>query len=811
MTLWRDLHYAARFLRRSPGFTAAAVLTLALSVGANASVFSLADVTLFRELGVKDADRIVHVFERRADAQAYPLSYADYLDYRGARSFEAIAAHYPTSPMHVLFDGEPQSLTGAVVTSTYFDVLQLQPAAGRFFSAEEDTVPGRDALAVISDSLWARQYARDPAAVGRVIAINGHAFTIAGVMPRGFSGVHPRGIQTDIWIPTAMFATGYRFCNAFERSCTIVRLLGRLKPDVPVAQAQSEFDTIASQLAAAYPGTNRERRTRIVQARGLGYGPVSEERRQIVLFAAVVGVVLLIACANIAGLLLARTASRRREIAVRLALGAGRSRIVRQLMAESVLLALLGGGVGLLLAVWGNAVIDTLYAYDSAGRPLDFRVGMTAAVIAVTGLVTAASALLFGLAPALMASRADVIAVLKDEGPSGGRTRARVRQALVSAQVALSVMLLIGAGLLIHSLREIYKGPGFNPDGVLLVRLRPSLIDYSLEQSHAYQSRVIARLESLPGVISASPAAYMPLVGAGTRVTVQRRDAATPVETEAVGNNFGAHFFSTLGIAVLEGRDFAVSDRRGAQKVAIVNDVLAKQVWPEGNVAGRTVVLNGEPHVVVGVVRDAQYYAAGEAPRRQVFFSYWQSGPRDAFLKDSRTHVRVAGDARAMLPQIRRAIAAVDPAVPLSEDFALTDRLSFVYQPVRMARAIVTAFGTLALVLTVIGLYGVLSFTVTQRTREIGLRVALGAERRHVAALVLRDAVTMALAGIAIGVIAAIPSSRLLLTLLYGVGPADAPALITAPLLVLAVALLAAFIPARRAANVSPMTALRYE
>ena len=728
MTLWRDLTLAARFLRRSPAFTAAAVLTLALGIGANATVFSLADATLFRNLAVPDAERIVHIFERRTDAQPYPLSYADYRDYRDrVQNYDALAAHYPTSPMHVLFDGEPMSLTGAVVTATYFDVLQLQAAAGRFFNAQEDLVPDRDAVVVISDTLWSRQYGRDRSALGRLIKINGRAFTVIGVMRAGFVGVHPRGIQTDLWIPTAMFTTGYRFCNAFERSCAIVQLIGRLRRGTSIAQAQSELDTIAIQLASVHPSSST-RRTVVVPARGLGYGSLDEERRQMRLFLAAVGVVLLIACANIAGLLLARTATRRREIAVRLALGAGRWRIVRQLMTESALLAVLGGGAGLLLAIWGNDIVNSFYAHDSAGRPLDFRPGMSAAVVAAAGLITALSTVLFGAVPALLASRATASGALKSEGVSGARERVRLRQALVSAQVALSVMLLIGAALLVHSLREIYKGPGFNPDGVLVLRLRPSLIDYAPDRALAYQASVIARLESVPGVVSASPSSYMLVTGAGVRVRARRDDSAADATTNAIAGHVGPRYFETLGVPLVEGREFGTQDRPQGQKGAIINEVLAKQLWPEGFVTGRTIRLEDEPYVIAGVVRDAQYYASGEVPRGQVFFNYWQTGAGDAFLKDARVHVRVSGNAHAALAHLKREIAAIDPSVPINEEYVLTDRLAFAYQSVRIARAVIVALGVLSLCLSAIGLYG--GTRVHGHATDARDRAACGAWRR---------------------------------------------------------------------------------
>jgi putative ABC transport system permease protein len=812
-TLWHDVTHAARTLLKSPGFAFPAIVTLALGIGANATVFSLADTVLFRSLPVPDAERIVHVYQRRTQQGPYPLSLPDYGDYRaGARSFESVAAHYPTAPLHALINGDPFALGGAVVTASYFEVLKLQPAAGRFFTAEEDTARDRDAVAVISETLWARQFSRDPAVLGSAIAINGRPFTIVGIAPAGFAGVYPRGIRTDVWIPSAMFGVGYRYCDAFDRGCTIVQMLGRLRAGATAADAQRELDVIAHRLQLTYPATNKDLGVTVVPARGLGRG-VTEDRQQMALFLGVVGLVLVIACANIAGLLLARAMGRRKEIAVRVALGAGRARLIRQLLTESLVLAIAGGAAGLVFAFWGNAALDALYASDGAGRPVDFHLTMSGSVVAATAALTIAASMLFGLLPALQASRADVLTVLKDEGASGGGRRARLRQCLVTGQLALSVMMLIATGLLIQSVRHLYAGPGFDPDHVVLARLRPSLVDYPLARAHAYQRDVVRRLESVPGVVSTSPSSYLTIMGAGIRVAVSPRamDAAHAQRFDAVGGHVGPRYFSTIGLRVLDGREFTDQDAPGAPPAVIVNDVLARKVWPEGRGVGETLMLQGASHLVVGIVPDAQYYAAGESPRAQVFFNYWQSGLADAFLKDSRLHVRVAGDPRAMMATIRREIAAVDPNVPISEDYPLKERVAFAYQPVLIARTVLASFAVLALVLSAVGLYGVLAVLVQQRTREIGIRLALGARRGQVCALVVRDALVMTLAGTAAGVLGAWGASRFLASLMYGVRPMDLVVFVAAPAVLIAVAALASFLPARRAANVSPTTALRYQ
>jgi predicted permease len=805
-----DLVLAVRSFRQSPGLAVAAILTLALGIGANSSIYSLADALLFRALDVPDADRIVHVFQRREQPGTYPLSFADYPHYRdNARSFEAVAAHYPTAPLHVLLDGAPESVTGAVATASYFDVLQVRPALGRFFRSDEDQTRDRDAVTVISHGYWRRRFGGEPSVLGRVIQINGRPFTIVGVAPRRFTGVHQRGPSTDLWIPSAMFRVGYRYCDAADRHCTIVQLLARVKRDVSIEQTQRELDLLFSQLGPVST-TNVEVGVTVIPARGLGQGRQTAEERQIHLFLGVVTLVLVIACANIAGLLLARTTARRRDLAVRLAIGAGRSRIVRQVFAESVVLAVAGGVGGLLVSLWGTGFLASLYSHDSAGRPLALDLTMNGMVIVATVALTSFTALLVGITPAWYASGRDLIGVLKDETPSGGAKRARWRALLVCTQVAACVVLLVGAALLIQSAHRALQGPGFSPDHLITMRLRPSLVDYSRERAHAFQRDVVFALESLPGVMSASPSVYWAMFSAGVNVTAQEAGSSAPV-VAALSNPVGPRYFATMGIAVIEGREFNEQDRTGAPLVAVVNDVLARRLWPHGSGAGRTLLVNGQPHLVVGVVRDAQYYPTGDPPRAQVFFSYWQPHSDDNFLNDSRMFVRVSGDPGQMMGPLRRAVAAVDPAVPMSEDHPLADRLLYAFQPVRLARGMLLSFAVLAVVLSAVGLYGVLAFSVAQRTREIGVRMALGARPRDVAGAVFRDAAVLTAGGTALGLIGAWYSARFAALLLFGLEARDPVAFVVAPVLLAAVAAAASYLPARRAVSVSPLTALRSE
>ena len=802
-----DLRIATRLLRQSPGLATACIVTLALGIGANTTIYSFADAVLFRPLPVPNADRIVHVYQRRDQPGTFPLAFADFPIYRArAESLEALAAHYPTAPMHAFIDGAPEALNGAVATATYFEVLQLRPSIGRFYTSAEDTVRDRDAVAVISHALWQRRFGGGVGVLGRPITLNGRIFTIVGVTPPRFAGVQALGASVDVWIPTAMFGVGYRYCDAFAPDCTIVHLLGRLRPGVMLEQAQRELDLIAAQIpgsgARKFPGVA------VVRARGLSAAPNSSERRQLNVFLGAATLVLVITCANIAGLLLARATARRRHLAVRFAMGASRWRVASHVLAESMILALAGGAAALLTATWTTELLAQYYSFDSAGRPLAFDLSLSLPVVMAAIGLTLVAALLAGGIPAWHASRTDVIAILKDESASAGARRAWLRQTLVGAQVAIAVVLLVGATLLIASVDRAFDGPGFDPSHVITVRLRPSLVDYSRERSHAFQRGFLERVASLPGVVSASPSVFMSMFSAGQIWPVAAAGSTEAVE--ALWNPVGPQYFSTLGTRLIEGREFTMQDREGAPPVAIVNDVLARRLSPDRPAVGLTITAAGGSLTVVGVVADAQYYVAGDAPRPQLFVSYWQS-PADAFMSDSRTFIRVTGDPAAMMAHIRNAAAFVDPAVPIAEAHPLRERVAYMFQPVRMARTMLTASAVLALGLCAVGLYGVLAYSVTQRTREIGVRVAIGASRGQIAALVVRDAVGVIALGTAIGLILAWNSTQVVSSLLFGIAAHDAAAFAAAPLAILIVAGVASYLPARRATRVSPLTALRVD
>jgi predicted permease len=809
-TFLHDFRIAVRLLHQSPALATACIVTLALGIGANTTIYSFADAVLFRPLPVPGADRVVHLHERRDQPGAYPLAFADFPTFREkARSFESIAAHYATAPLHALIGGVPEAITGAVATASYFEVLQLRPSLGRFYTSDEDSVRGRDAVAVISHALWQRRLGGGLDVVGRPITLNGRVFTIIGVAPARFTGVQALGSSVDAWIPTAMLDVGYRYCDAFAPDCPIVHFLGRLRPGIPIEQAQREADLIAAHLPGNAASNGRRLGVNVVPARGLSTAPNSSERRQLNVFVGSATLLLVITCANIAGLLLARATARRRHLAVRFAMGASRWRIVSHVLAESTVLALLGGAAALVTATWTTDLLSQFYSFDSAGRPLTFDLSLSAPVVAAAIGLTLLAALLAGGIPAWHASRTDVVSILKDESPAAGTRRAWMRQVLVGAQVALAVVLVVGAGLLVGSVQRAFQGPNFDPAHVVAMRLRPSLVEYSRERGHAFHRNFLERVTAMPGVVSASPSVFMSMFSAGQIRPVTA--AGSNEKIDALWNPVGPNYFATLGTALIEGREFTDADREGAPAVAIVNDVLARRLARDRPVVGMTIAAAGQPLTIVGVVRDSQYYVSGDAPRPQVFASYWQSPANDPFMNDSRTFIRVSGDPAAMVPLIKSAVAAVDPAVPISEVHPLRERVVYMFQPVRMARMMLMASAVLALALCAVGLYGVLAFSVTQRTREIGVRVAIGASRRQIILLVLRDAAGVIAIGLAAGLLLAWNSTELVSSLLFGIAAHDATAFLAAPLAIIVVACLASYLPARRATRVSPLTALRVD
>jgi putative ABC transport system permease protein len=804
-TLLQDLRYGLRILRKNLGFTAAAVLLLALGIGANLTIFSFVDTFFLRPIPAREPAALVNV-ESTRNGRGYGLSYPSYLPYRDhSQSFTALAAHYSTAPLNLGVAGDTRVVNGAVVSANYFPMLGIEPRLGRFFLPEEDTVPDRNPVVVISERMWQDRFGGDPAVLGKQLRLNGADCQIIGVAPANFPGVLA-GHPNELWLPTMMLRLGYRWCDAIaDANCVTMGFLGRLAPGRTRAEAEAELNLLAQQFAATMPSE---------QGRVFSLRPTLGVRRneravyayQMQLLMTVTGLLLVIACANVAGLLLVRAAARRKEIAIRLSIGAGRFRLIRQFLTESLLLAFAGGALGLLLSRWAKDLLATFYTTNNG---YDLSLSPRAVVYALA--LTLCTGLLFGLLPALQATRHDLVRALKDEGGSQSPRRHRLRSALVIGQVALSLALLVAAGLLVRSESNIRQGANFDPQQVVVFGLRPRLLNYSPEKAQAYTREVARRLETTPGVQSVTMAGGVSFASFGGGDDRIRAPEQAPQRAEdqlrVFNHEVAPRFFETLKIPLLEGREFNEGDRPGAPRVAVINETLARRLWPQGAALERTLLLNDQPYQVVGVSKDARLRNALDGPMPFLYLPYWQNNFRPQI--DARLLIRVAGDPQTMLPSLRRVIVAVDPQVPLGEAMTLSRLINAEFKSVMLTSAVVTWAGALAFFLSMLGLYGVLAFAVGERRREIGIRMALGAEARDVLRLVIAQGLRLALVGVVVGLLAAYGATRLIKSLLYGVSATDAPTFFVIALLLLVVALLACWIPARRATKVDPLLALR--
>ncbi|HET7275786.1 MAG TPA: ABC transporter permease [Longimicrobiaceae bacterium] len=825
-TFTQDLRYAVRALIRSPGFALVAILTLALGIGANSAIFSVVKALLLRDMpGVEQPEELVAVYTSDFSSGLYgSSSFPDYADYRDqATRFAGLAAY--SFPMDATLGTttDPQRVTTLFVTGNYFDLLGVDPLVGRMFGPA-DAEPGAPPLAVISSALWRQRYGADPSVVGRTINLNGQAVTIAGVASKDFGGTS-LSTAPEVWIPMSSIAIMGRGDELLsERGSRWLGMIGRLTPGASLAQAEEQIRTIAARLGGAYPDTNLGTLQSPDQPRPMTLVPASEAMidpsarenavRMSWMLMAVVGLVLLIACANLANLLLARATGRAREMAVRVSLGAGPRRILRQLLTESMLLALIGAGAGLILAQWlSTAILRSLsssFAVPEALPSATLDVGVLAFTVAIALL----AGLLFGLAPALRAMRSSISGTLRDGGAgSSGVTRGfGLRGALVIGQIALALILLIGTGLFIQSLRQtLAVDPGYTLDDAMLASLDLSSADYSPERGLALYDDLGQRVESLPGVQSAAFAAVVPVSPAGSRttVTINEYEPRPGEDMELNFNTVSDSFFGTMGITPVAGRVFTESDREGASPVMVVNETFASRYWGGAGAVGRYVRFEGpesEPVEVVGVVRDGKYRSLHEEPMPYMYLPLAQSySPRMNLI------VATAGDPMALARSARAELARLDPNLPLVDIRSLSDDQASLVMTEQAVTTLVTAFGVLALLLAVLGIYGVMSFLVTQRTREIGVRMALGARTMDTVALVMRNGLTLTFAGLAVGAVAALFATRFISGFLYGVSASDPAIYLLTTCLLAAAAALASYLPARRAANVDPMSALRAE
>jgi putative ABC transport system permease protein len=807
--LIQDLRYGARMLLKRPGFSLVAIITLALGIGANLTIFSFVDTMFLRPLPVREPYQLVTASVGADGGFAYPV-YTHFRDHN--TSFEALSAHYSTAPLDLATsDGDSQTLNGAVVSANYFSTLGISPTLGRFFSPDEDIVPDRDRVAVISHGFWQSRFGGDKAVLGRQIRLNGKEFTIVGVTPPQFQGVSP-GYPNDVWIPTMMVRLGYRWCDALQDlKCHPLESIGRLKPNQSLTSAQAEMATLSSQWAAANP-VNKDRGVRLYPALGVRAMDRDSLKYQLRLMMTMTGVLLLIACANVSGLLLNAGAARRKEISVRLCIGAGRFRLIRQFLTESLLLTLAGSGLGLLISVWAKNLLLVYYVAANSNYASYYDLSLNPRTLLFALVLSIGAGVVFAVVPAIQSSRQDLVAALKNESGSQSRRHSWARSMLVVTQISLSLGLLISAGLLIRSAAHIRQGQNFDPQNVVVFRLRPRLRDYAPEKAQAFTKEVLRQLETTPGVQSVSVVkTTLAWPGSGNvRVRLPEQTFAKPEDQLKVPlHEIGPRTFVTLKLPLIQGREFTDDDRPETPRVVIVNQTLAKRMWPEGQPVERTLMINDQPYRVVGAVKDAQFRNVAEAPQPFLYLPYWQNVLTPQI--DATILARVSGDPEVMAPILRREIAAVDPNVPISESTTVRKQVDDEFKRVLLTGSVLISSSAIALFLSMIGLYGALAFTVSQRTREIGIRMALGARTADVLKLIVGQGLRLVTAGLVTGVFTAIAATRLMASLLYGVSPTDPFTFITIAAALAGVGVLACWIPARRAARVDPLVALRYE
>ncbi|HWN40763.1 MAG TPA: ABC transporter permease [Thermoanaerobaculia bacterium] len=816
-TIWQDLQYGLRRLAAAPWFTATAVLSLALGIGANTTIFTLVDAVLVRTVPVSEPERLVRILSTDEVATAatgrtyFPVAHPNFEDLREQAEVFSSAALYVWMPFNLGGgEGPAERVFGQMVGGSYFEVLGVEPALGRLLRPEEDDKPGAPPVIVLSHGLWQNRFGGDPGLVGRTIPINGLPFTVVGVAPRGFRGVETIG-NCELWVPMSVRGQVFAF-NQFvdQRRWRLFEAVARLAPAVSLEKARTAVTTINARLESAYPADNQKRGFVILPLTAAAVDPNQRQMfaRAGILLLGVAGLVLLLACSNVANLLLARAASRRKEIAVRLSLGATRDRLVRQLLTESLLLALLAGGLGLLVAVWLRHLLWSLRPPFLVENAIDL--GLNPRVLLVTLAISLLCGVLFGLVPALRASRPEVVQDLKDQvGLSGGGRRFRLLHALVVLQVALSLVALIGAGLFVRSLRNTQAIElGFDARNLLAFGFDLAAQRYEEARGRTFQRLVIERVKTLPEVESVALAQARPMVPGMTRALLAEGVDLPESGMMVAVNSVGPGYFETLRIPLLSGRAFDERDRPDGLPVAIVNETLASRLWPGGTAIGRRVSFQGEglPIEVVGVVRDSKYRSPTE---EQQPFLYLALDQRYSPLIDLLVRTRAASP--ATFGTVRRIVGELDPNLPPIFVQPVEETIAAGQWGRRMITALLAGFGVLALVLATMGLYATLAYSVRQRSREIAIRSALGAQRPQLLRMVVMQALLFVGIGLALGLAAAWAGSRVATTLLFGISATDPGTFASVSLLLGLVALLASLLPARRAAQIEPLRAMRYE
>ena len=809
-----DFRYALRMLKKSPGFTFVVVLTLALGIGANSTIFSWISATLLNPIpGVSHTANLVTVMRgERSDHPSPPFSYADLRDLRDrSRSFSGLLGYHDDF-MSLTGAGKPERIYGALTSTNYFDVLGLRMMVGRGFAADEEQQRSGATVAVISYNVWQNHFGLDPKVIGKTIQINGHAYAIIGVTPREFRGCKT-GLRTDIWIPLTMDQAVWGSNRPDDRGNFWLNVLGKLRPGITDRQAEAELNVIMEEIAERFPEAHRDSPNQITldPLWRSPFGINGYLYKVLPMLIGLAAVLLLLACANVANLLLVRSVARRREIAIRLSMGATRGQLVRQLLVESLLLGVSGGIVAILMTL-GTA--HSLAAFfPPSTLPLTHDAHLDERVLVTTTAVSILTALIFGILPAIRSSSMPLQAVLKEEAAnvSVGLHKNRLSSGLVIAQISLSLLLLVCAGLFTRSLQKAQQSdPGFVAEHVLLASYETSPAGYTRTTSVAFNRNVLAKIAALPGVEAVTLADFSPLsFSIHTEYLQLQGYVPQPHESMEISRAIvGPNYFHTMKTSLITGRDFTEQDTPKSQRVAIVNQALADRYWPGEDVIGKQASDGDDWFTIVGVARNAKYRLLTYAAEPVIYLPMYQAYRS---TQDTTIHARVSGDPKAMAFAVEQAVHEMNPEMPLFDVNPLTETMKFGTIFEKVAATFAGSFGLLAMLLAAVGIYGVVAYTTRQRTREIGIRMALGAEKVQIYKLVLGQGLRLTLAGLVVGMGLSLAVARLLKSKLYAVGSTDALTFVSVAVLLSAVTLIACHIPARRATNIEPTIALRCE
>ena len=818
--LWQDLRFGFRLLIKSPVFACVAVLSLAFGIGANTAIFSLVNAVILRPLPIEKPEEVVSVYTVSGSGMPYgSTSFPDYLDYRNqGKTFTGLVASKFT--LASIGSGDQNEVVPAILASgNYFSLLGVSMMLGRAFTPEEDQKPGGSPVLVISHAYWERRFGSDPGVVGRSIQLNGNPFTIIGVVTKDFNGTF-LGINPDLWVPVTMQPQVMPARNnpMEDRHDRWLDLMGRLKPGVSAEQAQSDLNVIAAQLDSAYPDINegRVRQINIIPSGSVppGFrGPVLAFTGVLMV---IVGLGLLIACANVANLLLARATTRKKEVSIRLTMGASRKRLIRQMLTESMLLSLLGGAAGLLIALLTGNLINLFK--PPTPIPISINLALDMRVLTFAFILSILTGIVFGLAPAIYSSKSDLTAWLKGETPSLGKGRRKLAlgKLLVVAQISLSLILLIVAALFLRNLQSLRSvDPGFRTENVALVWLDLNLRGYNVNRGREFYRQLSERVRLMPGVENLSLSSNVPLGLAFSEAFITIEGQQPPpdgVFIQAGAPIVEPSYFDTMGVAVLRGRNLGDKDFLASQKVILVNETMAQRFWPNEEAIGKRIQLTPRPspesdyYEIVGVVKDSKYVSFSEDPRAVFYRPFSQ-----VYSAEMNLLVQTASDPGAILPALRREVQALDPEAPILAIKTLKENMGTSLVPWQLAATLAGAAGTVAILLAVIGIYGVVSYSVGQRLKEIGIRMALGARATDILRMVLAQGFKYALIGVIIGVVIAALLAQALSGVLYGVNAFDPVTFVAIPVLLTLIVLLASYVPARRATKVDPMVVLRYE